>query len=208
MLAWHFLRDDRRLQFSPHRLVKVGQKLTFKRKPIPCHAGLHASVKLSDALKYAPGPILCRVKLGGMIVPHNDDKVAAQERTCLGMVDASRLLHELALKCAYKALALAKDKDQKIRKLLRAKRLWLDGLITAKDLDNIRDTSPWISKYHIQCCHYASDTDRILSMVRNCMNYLAVMNGGKEARDILHRWLEKCVLREMELEVRRDKAKV
>ena len=82
ILAWHFLPKDGRLQFGRRPKVKVGQ--TLKRDPSKlsmCNYGLHASVKPLDALRYAPGPIVCRVQLGGTII-EGDDKCV--DRRCTG----------------------------------------------------------------------------------------------------------------------------
>ena len=65
MKAWHFLREDKRLGYGDGRLVRRNH--TFKCDPDklqPCHYGLHGSVKIMDALTYAPGPVVCRVELG------------------------------------------------------------------------------------------------------------------------------------------------
>jgi hypothetical protein len=35
--------------------------------------GLHASVRISDALQFAPGPTICRVECSGKII-HESDK--------------------------------------------------------------------------------------------------------------------------------------
>ena len=97
MLAWHFLPSDGRLQYGDLRtLVKPGQ--TLRRDPaklLMCNYGLHASVRPIDALRYAPGPIVCRVRLGGTII-EGDDKVVASRRTVLWMANAERELRLFA----------------------------------------------------------------------------------------------------------------
>lgn len=68
--AWHFLKEDRKLQWNhtgdlvvPGRIDEVEpEKLKL------CSYGLHASEKALDALQYAPGPIICRVRLSGKIL--------------------------------------------------------------------------------------------------------------------------------------------
>lgn len=99
MLAWHFTRADRRLRYGDGRLVRVGETLRHDGCVRLCASGLHASVALIDALKYAPGPYVWRVRLGGEIVP-GDDKVAASERTALWGYDASDVLRDFARRCA------------------------------------------------------------------------------------------------------------
>ena len=99
MKAWHFLREDRRLGYGDRRIVEAGETLTVDCRPVLCRAGLHASVSPLDALRYAPGPVVCRVQLGGTIV-RGDDKVAATERTVLWMYDSSPVLRHFARACA------------------------------------------------------------------------------------------------------------
>ena len=86
MRAWHFvgasLRDG-----SP--VPADGVLLRLGGQPIPCERGLHASEHPFDALRFAPGPHLCLVECGGVIVPHGSpvDKIACQERTIIARMD-------------------------------------------------------------------------------------------------------------------------
>ncbi|HEX6972592.1 MAG TPA: hypothetical protein VF234_10280, partial [Limnochordia bacterium] len=69
--AWWFCRaDDDGVVRLPHgdgRVVRVGETLTVPGPVILCERGLRASVRAIDALPYAPGPIVCRVRLSGEI---------------------------------------------------------------------------------------------------------------------------------------------
>jgi hypothetical protein len=99
MLAWHFLPTDGRLQFGSRSEVRVGQ--TLRRDPAKlslCNYGLHASVQPLNALNYAPGPVVCRVRLGGTII-EDDDKCVASRRTVVWMADAERELRLFACWC-------------------------------------------------------------------------------------------------------------
>ena len=137
MLAWHFLRDDRRLNYPPHTLVEVGQKLTVKPPLELCYRGLHASKRAIDALQYAPGPIACQVELSGEIL-EDDDKVCATERTVLQMLDATNILHEFACWCAEQALLrereAGQEPDPRSWAAIDAKRKWMRGEITDSEL--------------------------------------------------------------------------
>ena len=100
MLAWHFLKADRRLAYPPHTPVFAGQRLTVAPERLRlCTYGLHASVRALDALEYAPGPVVCRVALGG-VIKRGNDKVCASERTVLAMADATETLRAFARSCA------------------------------------------------------------------------------------------------------------
>ena len=92
ILAWHFVGDTLR---DGRPVPKDGELLKFDGMPTLCVRGLHASIHPYDALRYAPGPILCQVKCGGEIV-HGDDKIVCTERTILARADATEALRYFA----------------------------------------------------------------------------------------------------------------
>ena len=100
--AWHFVSQNRTLTHNPH--IKVEPGYTYYDndpdfKPILCKQGFHGNIDILDTLYYAPGPICCRVEIGGIVL-HNNDKLVGSERTVLWMVDAEQVLREFARKCA------------------------------------------------------------------------------------------------------------
>ena len=105
MKAYHFvgntLKDGR-------PVPKDGKLLKFDGEPIPCTQGLHASQHPFDALRYAPGPILCLVELGGKII-HDGDKLAATERTILARFDATEMLRYFGRMRAISVLHLCNE---------------------------------------------------------------------------------------------------
>jgi hypothetical protein len=92
MIAYHFvnktLRDGR-------TVPKDGEVLQHRGPLKPCNSGLHASIRPWDALRYAPGPILCQVKCGGKLV-HDTDKLVCTRRTIIRRMDATELLRYFA----------------------------------------------------------------------------------------------------------------
>ena len=90
VLAWHFLPKNGLTRFNEIK-VEPGVEIIHKGQIELCESGLHASVKLDDALSFAPGPILCRVRCQGR-VKRGDDKLVCSRRTVLWMLDASRVL--------------------------------------------------------------------------------------------------------------------
>ena len=90
ILAWHFLHENGLTRFNKIK-VEPGVEIVHKGKLELCYSGLHASIKLDDALSFAPGPILCRVRCEGR-VKQGDDKLVCSRRTVLWMFDASRVL--------------------------------------------------------------------------------------------------------------------
>ena len=144
VLAWHFLRDDKRMQFRDGRrvedgeIVEVGKTYKAEGDLKLCANGMHASVRAIDALDYAPGPIICRVELSGKIVD-GGDKVCAISRKVLWMADATHTLHEFACRCAEQALLqereAGREPDARSWAAVKAKRQWLQGEISDEELD-------------------------------------------------------------------------
>ena len=101
-LAWHFVGNTLR-DGAP--IPADGVKLTHHGPLKICESGLHASVRLIDALKYAPGVTLCRVECSGTI-NHQNDKLVCSERTIIWRVDAEDFLRLFARQCALDVIHL------------------------------------------------------------------------------------------------------
>jgi hypothetical protein len=99
-IAYHFTRKTLR-DWRP--IPAIGETLRHKGKLIICGQGLHWSRQPFDALKYAPGPYLHRVRVGGQIAEQRD-KGASTERTILATIDATHLMRRFA---ADQALSVA-----------------------------------------------------------------------------------------------------
>ncbi len=144
LLAWHFLSEDRRTAHDEEIAVVAGQTLKMRPPVQLCSRGYHASVRAIDALQFAPGPIVCRVKLHGTVVL-DTDKAVATRRTCLWIADATRTLHEFALWCAEQALeqqkAIGFNPHEDSWKALQVKRLWLDDEATDDELSAARSAA-------------------------------------------------------------------
>lgn len=132
-LFWHFAPADGRLSNGDGRGIAVGKTLTVTPPLCLCKHGLHASYRAIDALYYAAGPIVCRVRLGGDFCA-GTDKVVASERTVLAKADASKVLHEFACWCAERALRAASVTDERCWRAVEVKRSWLAGETTDQDL--------------------------------------------------------------------------
>ncbi len=139
ILAWWFAAGDT-LPHGDGRRIVVGETHEVKGDIVPCSRGLHASVRLIDALQYAPGPYLYRVRMGGTI-KRKPDKVAAARRTYLWRLDATRVLHMFACDVAEEALALAGTPDPLSVKAIRVKRAWVDGKATDAELAAARNAA-------------------------------------------------------------------
>ena len=126
--AWHWIAPDRMTRYAPRVPIVVGETLRVEPPLALCERGLHASLRAIDALQYAPGTIVCRVRMSGDIV-RGDDKLVATERTVLWMYDATRVLHEFGCCVAEAALLLADVNDARSWRAVEAKRAWLRGEI-------------------------------------------------------------------------------
>ena len=138
MLGWHWIAEDRRLRYGARDVVEIGKTYTATGPLHLCANGMHASRRALDALQYAPGPIVCRVRLSGELL-HDTDKSVARSRAVLWMADATSVLHEFALTCAEDALGFMAARgevvDPRSRAALDCKRRWLRGQASDEELD-------------------------------------------------------------------------
>jgi hypothetical protein len=128
-LAWHFLSDDGKTRDG----IKVtpGQTLQVEPPLRMCEHGLHASVRAIDALRYAPGAIVCRVEVSGDVL-FDYDKCAGSKRKVIWMADATRALHEFA--CRIAEGVLNNMQDERSRNAIAVKRKWVDCNATDDEL--------------------------------------------------------------------------
>lgn len=150
-LGWHFLCISRKLKYEPYTTVNPGDTLMMNPPIELCKRGFHASERAIDALMYAPGPIVCRVRLSGDL-RHGKYKSVVTQRTVLWMFDATEILHELACRYAYDALIAERERGRKIDTRswagIEAKRKWLKGEITDAELAAARDaaeSAAWVA---------------------------------------------------------------
>ena len=136
-LYWHWLPEDRRLRYDSRQLVVAGETIKHDGPVVMCESGLHASERAIDSLRYAPGPIICRVTLGGTVIDGKDKSVAS-ERNVLWMADATNTLHEFACLCAEDSLRTAKVEDVRCWQAIETKRKWLRGEATDDELTAAR----------------------------------------------------------------------
>ncbi len=101
-LAWHFVGDTLR-DGSP--IPDNGAVLQHEGPLEMCASGLHASKRIRDALWYAPGGTICRVRLSGERLG-DADKIVAAERKIIWRVNGEDLLREFARACALDVIDL------------------------------------------------------------------------------------------------------
>lgn len=103
--AWWFGETRTGLRYGDERQAEPGTTLEHKGGLILCESGLHASTNIMDALAYAPGPWIHRVELSGEMI-QGSDKIVAQRRKHLWVIDGEEVLRRFARKCAQDVLHL------------------------------------------------------------------------------------------------------
>ena len=90
--AWHFVGDILR---DGRPVPKDGQWLEHEGPIALCESGLHASRSPFDALRYAPGPVLCLVECDG-VEDEESDKVVCRRRRIIARRDMTEYLRWFA----------------------------------------------------------------------------------------------------------------
>lgn len=100
--GWHFIRSDMALGYEDGRIAKPGEVISVDGPTKLYRSGLHASKKIMHALGYAPGPVICRVRLSGDM-KFDQDKMVGLNREILWYVseeESEQILWSFARKCA------------------------------------------------------------------------------------------------------------
>lgn len=103
-VAWWFAASDK-LPHGDGRKVIIGKTLRVQPPLRLCARGLHWSIVPFDALGYAPGPILYKVRPGGGFLI-DGDKGCSTERTALAVHDATDVLRAFARREALSVIHL------------------------------------------------------------------------------------------------------
>ena len=104
IVAWHFIRNDFKLRYGDDRTVRRGEVLCVTGEPKMCNNGMHGSLRALDALRYAPGTIVCRTVHSGLLI-FGGDKLVSQCREVVWMADATEAIVVFAKWCAARAAA-------------------------------------------------------------------------------------------------------
>ena len=125
MRAWHFVNNELR---DGRPIPPDGEWLEHEGELIMCESGLHASLRITDALKYAPGRYICRVELDGDII-EDEDKAVASKRKILWRIDGEKVLRAFARWCALQYVHLWDAPDVVIEYLTKGD---LDLMVAAR----------------------------------------------------------------------------
>ncbi len=134
VLAWHFTNGWR---LRDRQKLVVGKTYTHTGDVKICSSGLHASIRLLDALKYAPlrsGLVISRVECSDIRDLHSDKFVCATRRV-IASAECDTTLHFLAADIAEAALMIADVTDGRPWDAIQAKREWANGELSDKELE-------------------------------------------------------------------------
>ena len=106
-IAYHFVGEKLR---DGRPVPPDGKWLIHKGNIKMCDSGLHASLTPFDALQYAPGSILCRVRYGGRVIL-GDDKLVCTRRLIEARFAATELMRSFARKRALSVIHLWEAPD-------------------------------------------------------------------------------------------------
>lgn len=95
LTGYHFTGDRLR---NGDPIPPVGVWLHFDGPIVPCKSGLHISEHPFDALQYAPGDILHKVKLRGNLTCNGApiNKWAGRERMIIRSINTNKMLRDFA----------------------------------------------------------------------------------------------------------------
>jgi len=111
--AWHFATSNKKLCYGDSRPVRRNVRYFArpKNKELElCHHGMHGSLNILDALKYAPGNVITWCEFGGQII-YGKDKLVADWRKPLWVYNATLILQEFSRWCALQVAHLWKCPD-------------------------------------------------------------------------------------------------
>lgn len=149
--AWHFLPEDGRLLYGDGRKPTDGEWVGVVGPVELCSHGMHACLRPIDALKWAPGPHLCRVELRGSIV-HGFDKLVASERRILTRSDITQTLRRFGVAVARRILKCSDRPPKTLTRALKAKRAWLAGKLSDSEMGLHRQK---VRNYRSRCRCYS-----------------------------------------------------
>ena len=132
LLVWHFLRQNWETNSGSIK-TKVGDTYHVEPPIKICSHGMHGSRKVLDALGHLAGPILTLCEVWGEFAEQSD-KIVAEYRRPLWGKDISTELNEWACCNAEVALLVAEIEDSRCWEAIEAKRAWLRGEISDKEL--------------------------------------------------------------------------
>ena len=151
MKAWHFLYEGNKMRDGAIAPAD-GVPLVFNGKPILFQQGLHASLHPFDAITHAPGPVLCLVECGGVVIKR-DNKIVCTERTIIARMDAADMLRYYARQRALSVVHLWNAPDAVLDYLMGDNAARGAALDAASDA---AEAAEWVAAGGAECAAWAA----------------------------------------------------
>ena len=191
LICWHFANNDLRLGYDDGREIVAGESLRVEGAPVLCETGLHGSIRLLDALQYAPGHMLCRVELSDGII-EGDNKAVARERKTLWIFNAENALRDFAATVAENALlaerVAGRDPDPRSWAAVQFVRDLLAGKINPKDQQAARSAAWWAAESAAESAARSAAESAAESAARSAAWSAAWSAQNDLLADILKKW--------------------
>ncbi len=139
MLAYHFLKDDMTAGHGNEPAWAESEERTLGEDVALriCETGYHSSPTPFDALRYAPGSVLCLVEIGDP-ADSQPDKYVSRSRKLIRAVRIDRQLREFACDVAEEALNLEVQRgntvDERSRAAIEVARRFAQGAASSEEL--------------------------------------------------------------------------
>ena len=140
--GWHFIGADFKLRFS-QETVELG-KISEATGPISlCNNGMHACRLILDALKFANGPVVCRVKIFGE-TQEDREKICGRYRQVLAYGDIIWQLHQYGFDLTSSILS---GEETDLWELLDVKKKWIERRASSGTLADARQEAKTRLRY-------------------------------------------------------------
>lgn len=189
-IGWHWVDADEigpciNKEYSKSRVPIITGKIYDVNEIINNQVQeLYASSSITQALKNAPSPYLCRVRLLGTV--HKDDSYYywARQREVLWIMNAEKVLHIFSCLFTRKMLERLYITDDRVLHALNTKMSWIDGKATQSDVieavEVLHDNKTIynISKSSVKASMRKANWDRVsfglVNIIRNLENFNSV----------------------------------
>ena len=187
ILAYHFLKSDMCSGEGHEPPWKEGETRTLGGEIVICAHGYHASRTAWDALKFAPGPVLCLVEVEP--VEEHTEKLVSRSRRLIKAVNVERELREFAADCAERVLHFYEEAypgDQRPRAAIATARAYARGEATDGELGATVDAAD--AAY--AAAARAADAARAARATVDAADaaYAAAARAADAARAAEHKW--------------------